>query len=365
MGVGGAEMLVARMIARAPEGVKYSVALLDQIGPLGERVAESEIEVHCVRRRPGIDLAIIGRLKSIYQQLKPDLLHCHQYTPWFYGGWAAARAGLPVVFTEHGRHQPDHRRLRRVLFNRYLLRNTKAITAVSESIREALLRNEMLPTKRVEVVYNGVDHQSLQRDDLVRDRVRSELGIGPQTLVIGHAGRLMPVKNQALLLRSLAAVARQRPDLDWVAVLVGGGPLESDLRALSADLKLQDRVQFLGQRSDVADLLCAFDVFALSSFSEGTSVTLLEAMACSLPVVTTAVGGNPELVQDGVHGYLVPSDDSEAFALALLRLTDADLRARMGAASRLEVEMRFTQQGMIAGYLAIYRRVLNGDRVRQ
>ena len=223
----------------------------------------------------------------------------------------------------------------------------------------------MLPKKRVEVVYNGVDHQSLQRDDGIRERVRSELGIGPQTLVIGHAGRLMPVKNQALLLRSLAVLAQQRPDLDWAAILVGGGPLESDLRALCADLHLQDRVRFLGQRSDVPDLLCAFDIFALSSFSEGTSVTLLEAMACSLPVVATAVGGNPELVQDGVQGYLVPSEDSEAFAEGLLRLTDADLRARMGAAARLEVEMRFTQQGMIDGYLSIYHRVLNGSRVRQ
>jgi len=341
------------------------VALLDQIGPLGERVAASDIEVHCVRRRPGIDLAILGRLKRVYQQLRPDLLHCHQYTPWFYGGWAGARAHLPVIFTEHGRHQPDHRRLRRVLFNRYLLRHTKAITAVSASIRDALLRNEMLPAKRVEVVYNGVDHHSLERDESIRRRVREELGLSPQTLVIGHAGRLMPVKNQALLLRSLAELARREPRLDWVAILVGGGPLEQELRALCDELQLKEHVRFLGQRSDVPDLLCAFDIFALSSFSEGTSVTLLEAMACSLPVVATAVGGNPELVQDGVQGYLVPSDDSAAFAGAILRLTDVGLRTRMGAAARLEVEMRFTQQGMIDNYLEIYRRVLDGDRVHR
>jgi len=362
MGVGGAEMLVARMIAQAPEGVEYSVALLDQIGPLGERVAASGIEVHCVRRRPGIDLAILGRLKQVYQQLSPELLHCHQYTPWFYGGWAGAQAHLPVIFTEHGRHQPDHRRLRRILFNRYLLRNTKAITAVSESIRDALLRNEMLPARRVEVVYNGVDHQSLQRDESVRRRMRAELGFAPDTLVIGHAGRLMPVKNQALLLRALAQIVRKEPQLDWVALLVGGGPLEQDLKSLRDALNLGERIRFMGQRSDVPDLLCAFDIFALPSFSEGTSVTLLEAMACSLPVVATKVGGNPELVRDGVQGYLVPSDDSEGFADAILRLNDAELRSRMGAAARLEVEMRFTQQGMIDSYLEIYRRILNGDR---
>jgi sugar transferase (PEP-CTERM/EpsH1 system associated) len=365
MGVGGAEMLVARMIGRRPEGIDFCVAVLDKIGDLGERVAATGIPVERVGRRAGVDLSLLRRLRHLYARLRPDLLHCHQYTPWFYGGWAGALSKLPVVFTEHGRHQPDHRRWRRVLFNRYLLAHTQAIVAVSHSIRDALVENEMLPARRIEVVYNGVDEQTLYRDEALRKRMRKQLGIPADTLVIGHAGRLMPVKNQSLLLRALALLRHKKPELNWLALLAGGGALQGALSRQCSELALEDRVHFLGQRSDVRELLCAFDLFALPSFSEGTSVTLLEAMACGLPIVATAVGGNPELVEDGKQGWLVPSDDAESFATALLRLVDADRRARMGEAARREVEARFTEQGMTDSYLSIYDRVLAGEGARR
>jgi len=120
-------------------------------------------------------------------------------------------------------------------------------------------------------------------------------------------------------------------------------------------------VVFLGQRRDVPELLRAFDVFALSSFSEGTSVTLLEAMATELPVVATRVGGNPELIEEGVNGYLTPNDDAEAFAQALARMDDPALRRRMGQAARSKVLERFTEEGMVEGFLSIYRDLLSRD----
>jgi glycosyltransferase involved in cell wall biosynthesis len=351
-------MLVARMIRRAPDDLDFSVAVLDTVGPLGERLVEEGVPVRQAGRRPGVDWALVGRLRRILAELRPEVVHCHQYTPWFYGGWAAAGLRLPVVFTEHGRHQPDRPRVRRILFNRWLLRHTGAVTAVSGSIVEALVRNEKIPRDRIELLYNGVDHELLAPDGEVRTVVRESLGLDEETVAIGHAGRLVGVKNQALLLRSLARLGRELPGLSWKAFLAGAGPLQAELEDLRERLGLDGRVVFLGQRDDVPRLLNAFDLFALSSFSEGTSVTLLEAMATGVPVVATAVGGNPELVEDGVHGLLVPSDDTLGFALALRRLcSDANLRWRMGAACRQRVEERFTQRAMAEGFARIYREV--------
>ncbi len=361
MGVGGAEVLISNMIRRGSPEVEFCVVLLDEMGPLGDQLAGEGIEVRCVGRRPGVDWRLLGDLKKTFIELAPDLVHCHQYTPWFYGGWAAARSKLPVVFTEHGRHQPDRPRVRRILFNRYLLRRTGAITAVSGSIKRALVENEKLPADRIRVLYNGIDHHRFFADEAGRRRMRDELHLAPDELAIGHAGRLMSVKNQAMLLRALARLRDLRPDLEWKALLAGKGPLEEELRRLHAELELGERVVFLGQRRDVPELLRAFDVFALSSFSEGTSVTLLEAMATELPVVATRVGGNPELIEEGVNGYLTPNDDAEAFAQALARMDDPALRRRMGQAARSKVLERFTEEGMVEGFLSIYRDLLSRD----
>ena len=363
MGVGGAEVLVSNMIRRAPKDLEFCVALLDSIGPLGERLVEEGIVVECLGRKPGVDLGLFRGLKKIFMRYRPDVVHCHQYTPWFYGGWVASRLKLPVVFTEHGRHQPDTPRIRRILFNRYLMRHTNVVTAVSSSIRSALIKNEKLPSHRVRVLYNGVDHHRFFFDEEGRRRARAELNLQDDELAIGHAGRFMPVKNQAMLLRALARLAELKPALRWRAFLAGKGPLDDDLRRLSAELDLEDRVVFLGQRSDLPELLRAFDVFALSSFIEGTSVTLLEAMASELPIVTTAVGGNPELIEEGVQGFLTPNDDSGAFAEALAKMDDAGLRSTMGKAARRNILERFTEDGMVEGFHDIYQRVLTGQRL--
>jgi glycosyltransferase involved in cell wall biosynthesis len=351
-------MLVRRMIQNAPPGIEYHVVVLDLVGEWGEELRASGVEVLRTGRRPGVDLGLVRRLGDIYREMQPELIHCHQYTPWFYGGWAAGLSGLPCIFTEHGRHQPDRVRLRRVVFNRYLLRHTPVVTAVSHSIQQALARYEKIPASRIELLYNGVDHLHLRADADLRSRMREQLGLAPSTLAIGHAGRFMPVKNQAMLLRALAELSRTHPNLEWKAFLAGWGPLEDELRRQSDELGLSGRVVFLGERKDVPDLLNAFDVFALSSWSEGTSVTLLESMATGLPAVATAVGGNPELIEDGVSGRLVPSDDAAAFAAALGDLSDASLRTAMGRHARELLEERFTEQRMIERFASIYAEVL-------
>ncbi len=358
MRIGGAEMLLRRMIECAPRDLEHCVIVLDDIGEWGEELLAEGCDIRLAGRKPGVDLGLVRRMRDIFLEMRPQIVHCHQYTPWFYGGWAAGRAGIPCVFTEHGRHQPDRPRLRRIVFNRYLLRHTPRVTAVSQSIQRALIDNEKIPAARIEVLYNGVDHHRLRPDPATRTRARAQLGLAPSTLAIGHAGRLVPVKNQAMFLRALAELSRLQPELDWRAYLAGTGPLDSSLREQASVLGLEGRVEFLGQRDDVPELLKAWDVFALSSWSEGTSVTLLESMASALPAVVTSVGGNPELVEDGVSGRLVESDDARGFAEALADLADAEHREAMGQRARSELVARFTEERMIRRFAEIYREVV-------
>lgn len=348
--VGGAEMLVSRIVraGRARGWPEPRLLCLDHVGPLGERLRAEGFDVRCVERQPGLDWSVIGRLADELDD-SVDVVHCHQYTPWFYGTLAAARARRPVAFTEHGRHQPDRPRLKRVLFNRWLLRHTGAISAVSRSIREALVANEKLPAGRIRVLYNGIDPAPFAPAPGRREAARAALGVDEGTFLVGHAGRLVPVKNQGLL---LAAAARLRGLADRPVRLqvAGDGPLRKELGVAADSLGVGDITEFLGRRDDLPELLAAWDAFVLCSHSEGTSVTLLEAMAAGCPVVATAVGGNPELVEDGGAGYLVAAGDEAALAEALARLAaDPGARARMGVVGQARVEANFSFDAMMDG----------------
>ncbi|HVS37880.1 MAG TPA: glycosyltransferase, partial [Gemmataceae bacterium] len=186
--------------------------------------------------------------------------------------------------------------------------------------------------------------------------LRRQLGLDPYRRYVAMVARFHPVKDHAMLLHAFAKAAASRPDVDLL--LVGDGPLRGELQALTARLGIGGRVRFLGVRSDVPDLLRAVDLFALTSVSEAASLTLLEAMASRLPVVVTAVGGNPEIVRHDVEGLLVPRGDAAAAAAALLRLLDDPTAAKaMGEAGRARVEERYQLSRTIEAYWRLYQRL--------
>jgi sugar transferase (PEP-CTERM/EpsH1 system associated) len=197
-----------------------------------------------------------------------------------------------------------------------------------------------------QLINNGVDTEHFKPADAA-----------PQLFVIGTVGRVQDVKNQAglidafIALRALLPERRDRLRL----VIVGDGPLRAKLAAQVAAAGIGEAVWLAGARSDIAELMRGFSVFALSSIAEGTPVTLLEAMACRLPVVSTAVGGIPELIADGVTGTLVPANDAQAMAAALARYAnDAPLAARHGAAARAHIEAHNSVAAMVRSYVALY-----------
>ena len=213
------------------------------------------------------------------------------------------------------------------------------------------------PAGRVEVIENGID---LSRYDSAagggRIALRRRLDLDPERRYIATVARFHPVKDHAMLLHAYARAAAVRPEVDLL--LAGDGPLRGELESLVHRLGIEGRVRFLGVRADVPDLLRAVDGFALTSVSEAASLTLLEAMASRLPVVVTAVGGNPEIVRDGVEGLLIPRGDAEAATAAFLRiLDDPAAAARMGEAGRARVEERYQLSRTIDAYGRLYQQL--------
>jgi glycosyltransferase involved in cell wall biosynthesis len=246
---------------------------------------------------------------------------------------------------------------KRVFVNRVLIRPlTQAFVAVSQDVRNRLQRFEGVDARKVRVIYNGVAPRPLI-DPATRAQLRSSLGFGPNDFVIGTVGRFDSIKNLPMLVRGIAAVGAHDPRVR--GLLVGDGPEMPRIRALVDALQLQGRVSLTGFREDARELTQCMDLFVLSSFSEGTSMALLEAMAANVPVVVTDVGGNPEIVKAGESGWVVPSDDVSALTAALSEaLRDTELCARRASAGARRFNENFRFDRMLDQYRDLYRELL-------
>jgi glycosyltransferase involved in cell wall biosynthesis len=354
MGIGGTEQVIRQLITGLdPEKVTSEILCIDgQVGAIGEQLRESGIPIVAVQRRPGFDRSLIRIIRTRLRKGHFDVVHCHQYTPWVYGWFAALGLPVSVVFTEHGRFYPDRYRYKAALVNQAMARTTRAMVAISEATRQALARYEFLPRLRIRVVYNGI--AALQPD---RERVaalRTELGIPEQAFVMGTVSRMDPVKNQSMMLRAFHRFLQQCPE-GWLLV-VGDGAERESLQSLAGELGISERVSFTGSVSQPANHMALMEVFLLSSFTEGTSMTLLEAMSLGIPAVATHVGGNPEIVREGLNGMLVPVDDEQAFAEAMIGLwQEPETRSQLGQGARTRFDERFSREVMVNAYQEIYR----------
>jgi L-malate glycosyltransferase len=283
------------------------------------------------------------------------MVHAHQYTPFFYGAvgrWLGRRT-LPVLFTEHGRHFPDVPRRRRMVANRFLLGRCDRVVGVGQAVRRALIENEGIAADRVGVVYNGIPLERFEEPPGTRAAVRAELGIEPDVFVAILVGRLDYLKDHATAIRAWHEVARERPDA--VLLLVGEGPERAGIEAEIQSLGLGNRVRLLGLRTDVPRLLAAADVGLLTSISEGIPLTLIEAMATGLPVVSTDVGGVREIVVEDETGLLAPAGNHEELARHLIALaSDPDRRTALGRQGKKRAHAVFSERTMHEHYRQIY-----------
>ncbi len=355
MQVAGAEVLVADTIRHLRDRIEPTIFCLDAIGSIGEELQKQGVRVIAYGRKPGVDLGVSRRMARDISALRIEVVHAHQYTPFFYSALASrfCRPRPHVIFTEHGRHYPDVVPAKRRILNRWIFdRLADEVNAVCQFSADALARQDGFRRGRIQVIPNGIVPEKYAPAGDVQE-ARRALGLDPARKYVACIARFHPVKDHGTLLTAFAEVARAVPEADLL--LAGDGPLRPDLEQQVRGLGLTDRIFFMGVRSDVADILRVVDVFTLTSVSEAASITLLEAMAAGRPVVVTAVGGNPELVRDGVDGLLAPRGDAPAIAACLTRLLrDADLARSLGNAGAAKVRADFRLEHTIERYFELY-----------
>ena len=266
-------------------------------------------------------------------------------------GVAAAKAAkVPVII--HGEHGTIQTKKSNTMVQKILWRLPDQILSVSRDHARKLSKSIGFPLNKIAVLINGVDCHRFGSSEN-RQTMRDDIGLKRDDIVIGTVGRLVPVKNQTLLLDAFSRVAERHPNTNLL--IVGDGPLRKELEERSYTLGCSPRIKFLGRRSDIPDVMAAMDIFALTSHSEGMSNTILEAMSSGLPVVSTDVGGNPEVVVHRETGVLFPSNDVAALAHALETLVEhTELRRAMGLKGRARVAEQFSLQAMIQRYERLY-----------
>ncbi|WP_417521366.1 glycosyltransferase [Marinobacter sp.] len=353
MGIGGTEQVIRQLIqGMAAESVESEILCIDgHIGPIGEALQQAGVAVHKVTRKQGFDWSLIKVIRKRLRERRFDVVHCHQYTPWMYGWLAALTTRAKVVFTEHGRFYPDRYRYKAMLINPVMAMFTPSVVAISEATKDALVKYEFIPRKKIQVIYNGI--APLSRDESEAQKVREELGIPQEAFVAGTVSRLDPVKNQQMMLRAFKKFAETHPDA--YLLMVGDGPDKAILMELADELGIGDHTLFTGFINKPQHHLSVMDVFLLSSHTEGTSMTLLEAMSLGIPAITTRVGGNPEIVVDGKTGILTETECVDSFAGAIRQLAGSkQLCEDLSKSSAKEFTRKFTQKQMIKSYITSY-----------
>ena len=360
LGYGGAERFLVGLVRFLDrERFRPLVAWLTAAGPFTQVLEEAGIPVVGVQAKGHRDARALIRLRRIMRAERVDIVHTHLFVDGFYGRLAALMAGVPVrVVTQQNAYEDPRLRLPgwQIQANRLLARVTHHFVAVSTATRDYLHRVEGVPLSRISVVPNAVAPPP-PLDRTAVQGIRQQWAPTGERLV-GTIARLEPQKGLDILVEAMAIVRRSVPNVR--CIIVGQGELRPTLEAHIRRLNLGEHVRLVGLRGDVWHVLGALDVFVLPSRFEGLSLALLEAMAVGTPVVATAVSGTVEVVQDGVTGRLVPPEDPDTLAQALVdMLRYRETARRLGEAGRRLVLERYTLPRIAREYETLYLSLLS------
>lgn len=353
---GGAQVHVLDLVRGLRGRIDYEVAVGDGEFLAGE-IAALGVPAHVVPAlqravSPATDLRALRDIRALIARVKPNIVHTHSAKAGLLGRCAARLEGVPAIHTAHAWPFSDglpwRRKAMAIPLEALAGRWTRRLIVVSEADRAIALRYRVARDARIRIIHNGV----------VDDAARARPGDG--TPIVTMVARMAEPKDPLLLLRALAGI-----DAPFSVRLVGDGPDRPGIEAAIRALGLSGRVELLGVRRDVADLLASSHIGALISRQEGFPLAILEAMRAGLPVVASDVGGIREAVRDGTTGLLVPRGDEAGLRSALSRLIrSAELRCSLGSAGRLSFEARFTVEHMLSRTAAVYREVATTERAR-
>jgi len=320
-------------------------------GELFRRMSEGTDLIPLAPRNE-IDLAAAWRLSRVLKQYRPDIVHAHDPH-----GVAMAATALSIISLSPSPALVASRRIEYRIghnsFSRWKYDQVDCFIAISEAVRDRLIADGF-PRVKTTVVHEGVDVERIVH--LPPANAHAVFFLPTHAPIVGNIGALVPQKGQHHLIDAAAIVVRQIPDVRFV--IAGEGELRPQLEDQIKRKHLERHVFLAGFRADALELLKAFDLFALSSLHEGMCTSLVDAMAASKAAVATAVGGVPEVMTDGLTGYLVPAKDHDAMAQRIVELLQNEpLRRRMGEAALQRARQRFTVERMVQGTIEVYERL--------
>lgn len=349
---GGAESVLISIVERLDKARFRSTVCLLSGGWLKDQLDARGVETFVIPQPSSFDVGWLLRAHRLLRERSIDVMHSHEFATNFYSTVLSVVTGIPVIATSHGKNYYSDK-LRRRLAYRFVARHGRLV-AVSHDLKRFMSEQVGIPPEQISVVHNGIDLRRYSFES-VPGTVRHELGIDDAQYVLGTVGNLFAVKGQVYLLRAFKQVVDRAPTS--VLLIAGDGDQLIPLKQECESLGIAGQVRFLGFRGDVPRLLQAFDVFVLPSLSEGLPLSILEALSLERPVVATAVGGNGEIIESDVSGYLVPPADPESLAKTILRvLGDTALSTRLGKAGRNRVEKAFSLENMVMEYQSLYEK---------
>jgi len=322
-------------------------------GWLARELSGTGVQVELYHLERPFSPAFANWLAAVFRRHRITLAHSHEFTMAVYGAWAARRARVAHLFTMHGsRYYAD--RLQRRIALRVACLLSSSVVSVSRNLARHLAHDLWIRPAGIVTIPNGVRPPAVGEGHA---SLRDELGLTSTDQLVVAVGNLYPVKGHRYLLDALAQLASHYPALH--VAIAGRGELEESLRARARDLRVSERFHLLGLRSDIGKVLAGSDVFVLPSLSEGVPLALLEAMLAGRPVVATAVGEVPIVLDGGRAGIVVPPEDATALANALSTLLgNTALARRLAAAAQTRATERYTFDAMMEGYLALYAQAL-------
>lgn len=352
MNYGGMERVIADLITHTdPERFELHLLCLEYLGRFSEGL-ERVAQLHVAAPMPRLSMLHPSGLARQIAAIRPELVHTHSGV-WYKASLAARRAGVrALLHTEHGRRSPDP--LADRFFDGLAARRTDVVVAVSQRLADELPRALRIPASKVVCIPNGIDADAYHpRPD--SGELRRELGLAPGATIIGSIGRLEPIKCYDAMITAFARFSETEAGRDAHLVIGGEGSSRPDLERLAQRLGVTARVHLLGWRDDIHDLLSAFSLFTMSSRSEGTSISLLEAMSSGVPPVVTDVGGNRDVLGASLADALIPFGDAGALIEGWTRtIRSSDERARRAELSRRRVTESFSTRTVAAAYEKLY-----------
>ncbi|MDD5674484.1 MAG: glycosyltransferase family 4 protein [Chitinivibrionales bacterium] len=354
----GAEAQVYYLVKGVSEVKSFRVTvIIFNDGTLAQKLRSCNIETIIINEQKKKNLGFIFKILRVLINKKPEILHVHGYKEAFFGGIAAKLCGIKtIVRTHHGKGVLESslkHRLFEFINAHFLIGHS---ISVSEDLKRYLIQKKIVSVNTVRVIHNGIDETAIIPKKS-NNAIREELGISLKSIVVGTLGRMVGVKGHIYFLEGAKEICRQKNNV--IFVIAGDGPFKSEALNFVKKENLDDKIKILGFRDDPIDVLNMFDVFTLTSLHEGVPMVLLEAMCLAKPIISSSVGGIPEILTNEVNSLLIEPGDSQAFSQAVQKLVhDREFREKLGQQARFNLLKKHSINILVADVENLYRELI-------